>query len=458
MKSIRRQLTLVLALAMAALFAASGVMVWILVRKALTDQFDTALLARARLLEMNIEEDDGELEIDKNLREQEKPESGTTPALFEVYDADGRLVLKYAREGDERFPEVRKPDGGDPLFYSLTLPNNRPGRAVALRMDAADDKQGLFKNLTLITALPSPDIPGTMRTLTVVLAGIGLGALALLVPVLQAALRRGLQPLDTLAARTAAIDERKLDTRLPEADCPAELKPVVTTLNALLARLELSFARERRFSSDVAHELRTPVAELKSLAELVAGWPAHATPEAFADVMAISREMEETVSGLTLLSRADSGTQPVLREPVDLAALLRETLDRLASQVTERRLTLTTKIDPVIREGDPALWRMILTNLAGNAVHHAPSGSALSLILTNRGFSVGNPAPELTTGDVPRLFDRFWRKDAARTGYGHSGLGLPLVHSLTALMGLEPAAELTADGQLRISIPFPPGG
>ncbi len=454
MKSIRRHLTFVLAVAMAALFAASGLLVWVLAKRALTDQFDTALLQRARILEMNIEEDDGELKIDKNLREQDQSEDGATPAVFEVYDATGRLVLSYARGGGH-FAEVRKPDGTEPLFYALTLDRAQPGRAVALRMDATDDKQGLFKNLTLITALPASGIPATMRTLALVLSGTGLAALALLVPVLRAALRRGLQPLETLAERTASIDERKLNTRLPEADAPLELKPVVSTLNALLERLETSFARERRFSSDVAHELRTPVAELRSLAELVAGWPAHATPEAFADVLAISREMEDIVSRLTLLSRAESGTQPVAGEPTDLTLLTHEALDRSAGKADERRLVITPHLQAVTLKSDPALWRMILANLIGNAVHHAPPGSAVAVELTRSHFKITNPAPELSPGDLPRLFDRFWRKDASRSGYGHSGLGLPLVQSLAHLMGLRPEATLTTDGHLMITVNFP---
>ena len=97
---------------------------------------------------------------------------------------------------------------------------------------------------------------------------------------------------------------------------------------------------------------------------------------------------------------------------------------------------------------------MILANLIGNAVDHAPPGSTLMVELTPTAFTVCNPAPELSQEDLPRLFDRFWRKESSRNGYGHSGLGLALVCSLASLLGLRPAAGLRADHQLRLGLPL----
>lgn len=454
MKSIRRHLTWVLAGAIALLFAASGLLVWTLTGRALTDQFDTALLERARILAMNLEEDDGALQIDKNLRGKDQPADGATPAVFDVYDAGGQLILSYIRQDGSPPMPFRKLDSAGPDFYPMTLPPGRPARAVALRVDAMDDKQGLFKNLTLITALPAPDIAANLRTLTLILVGTGLASLALLVPLLRTVLRRGLQPLDVLAARTAAIDAKKLGTSLPEDDAPLELKPVVSTLNALLRRLETSFSRERRFSSDVAHELRTPVAELRSLGEMVASWPAEATPAAFADVLAIAREMEDIVNRLTILSRADAGTQPVTLTDLSLTHLVQESIERITPPALAQGHIITTALTEISLATDATLWKMILTNLWGNAVAHAPEGSTIHAELDPLAFSLTNPAPDLREEDLPRLFDRFWRKDASRTGYGHSGLGLSLVHSLATLLGMEPQAHLTKDGRLRIVLPF----
>src|SRR5690606_30267603 len=97
---------------------------------------------------------------------------------------------------------------------------------------------------------------------------------------------------------------------------PAELVPVATGLNEWLGRLEASFDRERRFSSHAAHELRTPLAELKSMAELGAMFPEEATPERSAEMLAVANELEALLEKLALLARADAGRQPVSPETV----------------------------------------------------------------------------------------------------------------------------------------------
>ena len=97
---------------------------------------------------------------------------------------------------------------------------------------------------------------------------------------------------------------------------------------------------------------------------------------------------------------------------------------------------------------------MILANLIGNAVDHAPPGSTITEELTPTAFAISNPARNLSREELPHLFDRFWRKESSRTGSGHSGPGLALVCSLASLLGLRPAAALTADHQLRLGLPL----
>lgn len=455
MKSIRRYLTLILTVTMTVLLAGSGMLVWTLVREGLVDQFNTALLARAHILADNIEEDDGDIQIDKKLLYQKDPERALSEALWEVTRADGTSLLHFAPGSGRRLPDIRQPEGPGPMFYATHMGPGVPARAVSLRLDAKDDKQGLYRNLTLVTALPAHELNRTLHTLALVLLGTGGVAVVLLGPLLESALRRGLRPLGDLARETTGIDAGKLDTRLNHSAYPEEIRPVASTLNALLERLESSFVRERRFSSDVAHELRTPVAELRSLADLVAEWPVEATPAAFADVGAIAREMEGIVNRLTLLSRTDAGTQPVGLVDMDLTLLVQEALDRAAPGLEAQGHTLATDLSPVRVHSDPALWKMILANLIGNAVDHAPPGSRISVALTPHAFILTNPAPALTRDDLPRLFHRFWRKESSRTGYGHSGLGLSLVHSLASLMGTSPEASLTPDQQLRLRLPLP---
>ncbi len=459
MTSIRRHLTLGLLAAGALLLAASGVIVWLLVRGALLRQFDASLRSRAAFIQANVEEDDGQLQLELSLEPPGSSGAGMVPTFFQVWTADGVSVLKSESLGALDLPRPAA-DGlrEVPSMASAMVPADQVladgtrVRAVAARFDAADDKKGLFRNITLVTARTTAGIEATLRLLSGVLLGTGVTALVLMVPIIRWVLGRGLRPLGRLAERTVAIDVAHLDERLPLGDSPAELRPVVERLNDLLRRLEASFERERRFSSDVAHELRTPVAELKALGELGAAWPDQATPEAFAQVQAIAGEMEEMITRLTLLARAEAGTRPLALAVTRVDELVGEAVARCADTARGRDLTVERELEPVTLRTDPALLRMILSNLIGNAVHHAPAGSAIAVRCHSAGLVIRNRAPGLSAEDLPRLAERFWRKDESRSGYGHAGLGLSLAQSLAGLLGARLLPSLPEPGVLEMRL------
>ncbi len=452
MRSIRRQLVRHLSVGMAAVLTVGGTAAWWIARHALIRQFDASLLAKAEIIRASIEEDDEELEVDFNLDQLAGFDPDVARVFYEVRDRGGTLLLSSSSLDGHRLPAVNLSPATGPVVKDIALHDGGPARAVAVMFDASDDLHGLFRGLTLTTARRSDDLRAASVRLALILTATGTAALLLLLPLIRTVLRVGLRPLEQLARDTADIDVTKLDTRLRSGHAPEELRAVVTTLNDLLARLEASFARERRFSSDVAHELRTPVAELRSLAELATKWPDQADAAAFADVLAISREMEDLVRKLTHLARADAGTQPVEREPLDLRARVAEAVDRHAPQADARGLRLERRLARVSICSDATLWRLVIGNLVGNAVAHAPSGSVVRISLTPATFEVQNAAPDLGADDLAHFRERFWRKDAARSGYGHSGLGLALVDSALTLLGCELRAELSADGHLTVRV------
>jgi signal transduction histidine kinase len=455
MTSIRRQLTIGLLAGSGLLLAASGALVWLVVREVLLRQFDASLRSRAVLIQSRIEEEDGQLEVEMPVQAIGPSGQGIMPTLFQVWTTGGVSALKSENLGAGGLPRLVLPPGETLLEPSEhVLADGTRVRAVAGRFDAADDKRGQFRDLTMVTARSMEGIENTLQLLSGVLAGTGVATLLLMVPVIRLVLGRGLRPLHELAARTAAIDSKQLHERLPEADNPEELQPVARRLNELLARLEASFERERRFSSDVAHELRTPVAELKALGEVATSWPDQATPEAFGQVLAIAGEMEEVISRLTLLARAEAGNQPVAIEDTSVDELLADAISRFSDRASERGLRFGQRLEPVRQRTDPALLRMILTNLVGNAVYHAPDGSLIEVALDPTALSIRNQAPGLGPDDLPRLLERFWRKDETRTGYGHSGLGLSLVHSLAGLIGCVLEPSLSDAGVLQMRLRF----
>ena len=235
--------------------------------------------------------------------------------------------------------------------------------------------------------------------------------------------------------------------RFAVEELPSELKPIAGRLNDLLARLEGSFERERRFSANLAHELRTPIAELRSQAELALKWPEERNAESDRQVLEIALQMESLVTRMLELARAEQ-TAMIEKKRVELAEVVDGILVPLAVTIETRRLKVRREIaEEAVLASDPVLVRSIVSNLLENAVHYSREGGEIRVVaaIEVKSFElrVSNPADNLQTGDLPRLFERLWRKDSARTGDGaHAGLGLALAKSLAEQLGFELTASL----------------
>lgn len=237
--------------------------------------------------------------------------------------------------------------------------------------------------------------------------------------VVRAVVRRGLRPLSTLVDRAQRIDASSLQLRFPFDDMPAELLPIVLRLNDLLARMESSFARERRFSADVAHELRTPIAELRTLAEVALKWPDD-NRHALQDALAIALQMESIATGLLTLARCEGSLLPMHPENVSLGALFREVYQPLEAKARAKELTVSLDVpSDAYWLTDRVMLRSIFHNLLFNAVDHSQPASAIKARMERNGAGerlwISNTNTGLSPQDLPHLFDRFWQKESARS-------------------------------------------
>lgn len=457
MISIRWRLTVLLCLALGGLLVATGIGVFVSMRQLLVSRFDETLTAKARALITASEIDDGEFEIDLTVQDFAGFGTGGDD-YFEIRRLGGALFLRspsLETNPSWNMAGIEVPADDSPRIEAGALGDGQPARIYVQRFYPKDDFEYRHKDLYLIVASPSGGVGSQLAGLATVLAIAGGAALLLMVPLVRLGLDRGLRPLDRLAADLGGIRPENLHQRLDAARLPRELVPVADRLNEWIARLEASFEREKRFSSHAAHELRTPLAELKSMAELGAMWPDETTPRHCADMLAVACEMEAMLEKLSLLARADAGRQPVRREPVDLAATIETAAERLSAAARKRGLVLETEITPGDFATDPVLWTAIVQNLIGNAVAHAPAGSRVTVKATPRGIEVSNPAPELTDEDMERLFERFWRKDESRSDHGHSGLGLSIVRACASLLGGSCSASRTRRGEFTVAVRWP---
>lgn len=372
--------------------------------------------------------------------------------FFQLWLRDGTTVARSESLGQAELPHlVGRYDR--PRYFLCTLPNGRPGRAIGFNFKPKPAR-GITRSVEaeLVVASDRDELDETLLQLAGLAAGCGVLFIGTTFWVVPRVLRRGLQPLDRLGDQAARIDASSLAARFPVGDLPDELQPIGRRLNDLLARLEQSFERERRFSGNLAHELRTPIAELRSLAECALKWPESRDNATDTEVLAIARHMEDLATSMLALARGEHGLLAGPAQPVAFAAMVEEVWQTCVVKANARRLKVSRSFSPVNVVADPVLLRSILVNLFENGVDYTPEGRELELGIERNGsvvvLRVANPAEDIVAADVTKLFEPFWRKEAARTGGQHVGLGLSLSQTFAAAMQWTLSATLDEERRL----------
>jgi two-component system heavy metal sensor histidine kinase CusS len=255
------------------------------------------------------------------------------------------------------------------------------------------------------------------------------------------AVRRGLAPLQTIRQGAAGVTANRLDYRLALDAVPVELADLAKTLNDMLARLEESFQRLKDFSSDLAHELRTPVSNLMTETQ-VALTRARSADE-YREVLASNAEEYERlarmISDMLFLAQADNGLIVPKRETVDLAVQMRELFDFFEALAEEKSLHLSLRGAGQV-SGDTLMLRRALANLLANAIRHSPANGSISIHIETGDdgttLSIENTGEPIAPEHLARLFDRFYRADPARSRNGEgAGLGLAITRSIIRAHG-----------------------
>ncbi|ATC63322.1 hypothetical protein CMV30_04775 [Nibricoccus aquaticus] len=462
MRSIRRQLTLGVLAALALLLGGAGGATYWALRDSIYDQFDDALRVKALFIVTSTQQRNNQIKVEFSDGFLREFDYDVAMDFFQVFDDKGASLTRSDSLWGHDLPLAHGTLEA-PVYWDLQLPNGRPGRAIGIEF-AADqqNRRGARKEAEMrarvVVASDRSYVEGLIARLNVTLVIAGAAMVGVILLVVPLVLRRGLKPLSAVAEQASRIDANSLTERFAVEELPAELKPIAGRLNDLLARLEANFERERRFSANLAHELRTPLAELRSQAELALKWPEERTAESDKTVLEIAMQMEALVGRMLALARAEQGQVTLTKERVGLSDLVEGVLESLATTVGVRKLTVERSVaaDAVV-ETDLVLVRSIITNLLENAVNYA-RGCGVVVVEAELAegafaFRVSNPADNLRAEDLPKLFERFWRKDGARTGGGtHAGLGLALARSLAEQLGYTLSAALDERGVLTMTL------
>lgn len=353
-------------------------------------------------------------------------------------------ALKDAEEGYATF-ETMPSDGRFPARV-ITFPVAQHGRIVNV-LQVGMSLEGLYMARQHFLWILAALVP-----LALVLAGSGGWLLA----------RRALRPVDQMTTTARRIEAEHLAERLKGAEVDDELGRLARTLNEMLARLEATFAQVRRFSADASHELKTPLTVLKGEIEVALRSPRD--PAEYQRVLVSGLEEVESmallVDDLLLLSRADAGALRWDLAPVELDRLVEEVAKE--GEILGRGKQVPVKIlelEPLVVQGDGQRLKQLLRNLVDNGVKYTPSGGQVTLALraarreappeANSTFDIRHSKlPEwaeievrdtgigITPEALPRIFERFYRVDPARSREtGGAGLGLCIAKTIAEAHG-----------------------
>jgi signal transduction histidine kinase len=271
---------------------------------------------------------------------------------------------------------------------------------------------------------------------------------------------RVLRPLRQMADTARTLSAGNLSRRLAVAGPDDEIKQLGDTLDELLARLEASFAAQRRFVSNAAHELRTPLTLERTLLEVTLADPGATAPTfraACEELLESGRDQERLLEALLTLASSERGLDQ--SEPLDLASLAARALDRARHELDTRGLTVSADLLPAPVSGDEALLQRMIANLLDNASQHNVSGGWIELRTAHEGGSstvtVINTGQAIPADEIQRLFEPFQRLNHDRTVYdGHHGLGLSIVRAIASAHHARIAAAPRADGGMSLSVSF----
>jgi len=459
-RSITFLLTLYFSIASTAVLLVGGYFVGRLVDAHLVEQ-DQAVL-------------EGKLELVRSLLAKVRTEG----ELAAVHDTLAQALVGH----HDLFITVVAPDGtrlyASEGFGSTTGPAWSVPPATASRAAEATMREHGGRLFRVISTAVDTGIPGAQPVAVVVALDIDFHRqfmtdfrnslwLSIAVGIALSALlgwlaaRRGLAPARKALELMHRISADRLGERLPRESMPQELAPLAAAFNDMLARLEDSFRRLSDFSSDLAHELRTPVSNLMTQTQVALARAR--TADEYREILYSNLEEYERLSQMTsnmlFLAKADNGLIATRTEIVDLASEVERLFAFYEALAEERGVRLVLAGEGRAR-ADRDMLRRAISNLLSNAIRHTPRDGEIRVSIGadrpgQTRLSVENPGISIAPEHLPRLFDRFYRVDASRRKEGEgAGLGLAIAKSIVEAHGGAISAS-SAEGIVRFAFTIP---
>ena len=371
--------------------------------------------------------------------EEESLTSPSVRVLSRVQNAAGQVLLETNGMSQELPSDLRVPVQTDNSGINFRTPAGKEFRVLASTVKASpmSGNRGFRLQVAIDLDYERRLLRSYLDQLWIVL---GIGLLAAVVIGFRIA-RSGLAPVHSMTETAKRVQSSTLSERIALSEMPSELSVLAKTFNEMLGRLEEAFSRLSRFSSDLAHELRTPIGNIRG--EMEVALTRERTGPEYREIMQSSLEecqkLSRLIDRLLFLARSEHPETQILREKIDIGQELQNITDFYEPAATERGVRVQLQVESrFMADVDRTLFQLAVGNLVDNAVRHtAASGmvtvaaslesGSLVVHVTDNGIGI---APE----HLPLVFERFYRGDPSRShDGGGSGLGLALVHTIARL-------------------------
>ncbi|HSP46409.1 MAG TPA: heavy metal sensor histidine kinase [Chthoniobacterales bacterium] len=271
--------------------------------------------------------------------------------------------------------------------------------------------------------------------------------------------KRGLRPLAEMTRALKRVGPKQLHQHVSAVGWPRELQPLAVAFDDMLHRLEDSFGRLSQFSADIAHELRTPIGNIRGEAEVALRRSRSADEyrEVIESTIAECQHLGHIVDNLLFLARTEAAEGHLQQTSFDGRAVIEKIAAFHEPIAEDQNLTVRCRGEAKF-VADEMLFSRALNNLVENAMHHTPSGGSIEISISDRGghaeVAVKDSGAGIAAEHLPRVFDRFYRADSARSSEG-VGLGLALVKSIMDLHGGSARIESTPGQGTQVTLSFP---
>jgi signal transduction histidine kinase len=344
---------------------------------------------------------------------------------------DGAVLMQSADVPEVVLAEARKNGGTTPQFFTAVKGTSIRGIAETLR---------LSNGRSVIALLWRPlDVVGDYESIAAITFGLsGFAVLAITSLMMQRIMRRGLQPLRSIATVASEIEAHDLSRRVAGSAWDVELQELAATFDRMLDRLESAFRRQRQFTADASHELRAPLAVIRAEIDLAlrGSRDREADHDAFASIREEVQALEGLIDALLVAARADGGTVRLQR--VDLCDVWTRIAQRVRPFASAHDVTINGVVSTDTIVADPDILGSVLLSLLHNAVKFSPPGGTVRIQAKPVGRTVTltilDDGKGFSATALDRAFDRFWRDDPAR-GRDGAGLGLAIAKAAMERMG-----------------------